>query len=275
MTLISFPHQAAAIAKKIKPDFTPRVGLVLGSGLGGLADLLTDATSIPYADLPGFPVSTIQGHAGRLVLGYLEGVPIACLQGRVHYYEGAQNDKIKNIVRTLRVLGCDIFIATNASGSLRPDVGPGNLMMIRDHINMQGINPLLGSNDDEFGGRFIGMENAYDPVLREILHASAKEIGFSLAEGVYLSVLGPMFETPAEIRAFRTLGADAVGMSTVSEVIVARHCGLRVAVIAAITNFASGMSDEKITHDGTLHFAGQVTERMTLLIKGFLRKLDV
>ncbi|NNM59707.1 MAG: purine-nucleoside phosphorylase [Legionellales bacterium] len=275
MTQISFPHQAAAAAKAIKPGFIPHVGLVLGSGLGGLADLLTDATIIPYDELPGFPISTIQGHAGRLLLGYLEGVPIACLQGRVHYYEGAQNDKVKNIVRTLRVLGCEIFFATNASGSLRTDVEPGNLMLIHDHINMQGTNPLLGPNDDEFGERFVGMENAYDPALRKILHEAAKEIGFSLPEGVYLSVLGPMFETPAEIRAFRTLGADAVGMSTVSEVIVARHCGLRVAVVSAITNLASGMSDEQITHDGTLHFAGQATERMTLLINGFLRKLNV
>jgi xanthosine phosphorylase len=271
---VSFPHQAAAVIATRKPNFTPRIGLVLGSGLGGLADHLADATTIPYQELPGFPESTVAGHAGRLVLGYLEGVPVACLQGRAHYYEGAQNDKIKNMIRTLKVLGCEVLFGTNASGSLREDVGPGNIMAINDHINMQGNNPLIGHNDKEFGERFIPMDDAYDPQLRQILQEVAKECGFNLPEGVYISVLGPMFETPAEIRAFRILGADAVGMSTVSEVIVARHCGLKVVVVAAISNFASGMSDEQITHEGTLHYAGQAANRMTTLIKGFVRKFN-
>lgn len=271
---VSFPHQAAAVIANRKPNFTPRIGLVLGSGLGGLADHLTGATVIPYQELPGFPESTVAGHAGRLVLGYLEGVGVACLQGRAHYYEGAQNDKIKNMIRTLKVIGCEVLFGTNASGSLRADVGPGNVMSICDHINMQGNNPLIGHNDVEFGDRFVGMEDAYDAELRHLLQEVAKEQGFNLPEGVYISVLGPMFETPAEIRAFRILGADAVGMSTVSEVIVARHCGLKVVVVAAISNFASGMSDEKITHEGTLHFANLVAGRMTDLIKGFVRKYN-
>lgn len=272
MTL-SFPHQAAAIISEKKPGFSPKVGLVLGSGLGGLADLLNDATIIPYQELPGFPLSTVAGHAGRLVLGYLEGVPVACLQGRAHYYEGAQNDKIKNMIRTLRVMGCETLFATNASGSLCENAGPGSIMAIKDHINWQGNNPLIGHNDAEFGERFIGMDDAYDQGLRQVLQDVATEQKFPLPEGVYISVLGPMFETPAEIRAFRLLGADAVGMSTVSEVIVARHCGLKVVVVTAISNFAAGMSDEKITHEGTLHFAGQAADRLTTLIKGFLRKL--
>lgn len=271
---VSFPHQAAAVIAAHKPNFVPRIGLVLGSGLGSLAEHLTDATVIHYKDLPGFPESTVAGHAGRLVLGYLEGMPVACLQGRAHYYEGAQNDKIKNMIRTLKVIGCEVLFSTNASGSLRTDVGPGNIMSISDHINMQGNNPLIGHNEQEFGDRFIPMDDAYDPALRQILQQVAKEQGYELPEGVYISVLGPMFETPAEIRAFRFLGADAVGMSTVSEVIVARHCGLKVVVVAAISNFASGMSDEKITHEGTLYFASQATDRMINLIKGFVRKFN-
>ncbi len=273
MVSTSLPYQAAQIINERKPNFTPRVGLVLGSGLGGLADHITEPTFIPYQDLPGFPTSTVSGHSGRLVLGYLEGVPVACLQGRAHYYEGATNDKIKNLIRTLKVIGCEILLGTNASGSLRPEVGAGSLMVITDHINMQGNNPLIGPNEEEFGGRFVSMENAYDPELRAQMHSVANHLNINLAEGVYISVLGPMFETPAEIRAFRTLGADAVGMSTVSEVIVARHCGLRVVVVAAISNLAAGLSDESITHEGTLHYAGKAADDMMRLIKAFIKQL--
>ena len=267
---ISFPFQAAKVIQQHKPGFLPKVGLVLGSGLGGLGDELTDKTIIPYAELPGFPQSTVAGHAGRLILGYLVNVPVACLQGRAHYYEGAKNDNIKTMVRTLKAIGCELFFATNAVGSLRPEVGPGSLVAIHDHINLQANNPLIGANDEEFGERFVSMDFAYDPELRKVLHKVAYEQGINLSEGVYLAVLGPMFETPAEIRAFRILGADMVGMSTVSEVIVARHCGLKVVAVSAVSNFAAGMSDEIITHEGTLHFAGQAAVNMMTLIRGFL-----
>jgi xanthosine phosphorylase len=267
---ISFPLQAAKVIQQHKPGFLPKVGLVLGSGLGGLGDELTDKTIIPYTELPGFPQSTVAGHAGRLILGYLGNVPVACLQGRAHYYEGAKNDNIKTMVRTLKAIGCELFFATNAVGSLRPEVGPGSLVAIHDHINMQANNPLIGANDEEFGERFVSMDFAYDPELRKVLHKVAHEQGINLPEGVYLAVLGPMFETPAEIRAFRILGADMVGMSTVSEVIVARHCGLKVVAVSAVSNFAAGMSDEIITHEGTLHFAGQAAVNMMTLIRGFL-----
>jgi xanthosine phosphorylase len=271
--MASLPQQAAQLVASMKPGFTPRVGLVLGSGLGGLAEALTDTTAIPYQELPGFPISTVAGHAGRLILGYLEGVPVACLQGRAHYYEGAENNKIKNLIRTFKALGCEIYFGTNAAGSLRADVGPGNVMLINDHINLQGTNPLLGHNEEEFGPRFIGMENAYDPELRQQMHQVAKTLNIPLTDAVYASVLGPMFETPAEIRAFRILGADAVGMSTVPEVIIARHCGLKVMVLSAITNLAAGMSDENITHENTLHFASLTADRMMTLVKGFMRQL--
>jgi xanthosine phosphorylase len=275
---VSDPKAAAIYIKDSlnaqgKANFTPRIGIVLGSGLGGLAEHISDPTFIPYQNLPGFPISTVPGHSGQLVLGYLEGVPVACLQGRAHYYEGATNEKIKTLIRTLKVIGCDILLGTNASGSLRPEVGAGNLMIVADHINFQGNNPLIGINDDEFGGRFVSMENAYDSALRTQLHAVAKQLNIPITEGVYLSVLGPMYETPAEIRAFRILGADAVGMSTASEVIVARHCGLRVAVVAAITNLAAGLSDEEITHEGTLHYAGKAADHMIQLVKGFVREV--
>lgn len=270
----SFPEQAVNFIQAQKPNFTPLIGIVLGSGLGSLVEHLTNATYISYASLPGFPISTIEGHAGQLVLGELEGVPVVCLQGRVHYYEGAQNDKIKNMVRTLKLLGCTTFLATNAAGSLRSEVGAGEVVLVSDHINMQGNNPLIGSNDVEFGERFIAMHDAYDKALRQQVQQVAQEQGYNLREGVYLAALGPMFETPAEIRAFRILGADLVGMSTVSEVIVARHCGLKVVVLSAVTNLAAGMSDESITHEGTLHFAGQAAARLIGLVKGFVRKVQ-
>lgn len=268
--LLSFSHQAATYIQEKKPGFKPKMGLVLGSGLGGLADELTDRTVIAYTELPGFPESKVAGHAGKLVLGYLAGVPIACLQGRVHYYEGAAHEKIKTLVRTLKLIGCEILFATNAAGSLRPEVGPGEIMAISDHINFQGLNPLIGPNDEAFGPRFVSMDAVYDKGLRTKLQVAAKAEGFALSEGVYLATLGPMFETPAEIRAFRVLGADLVGMSTVSEVTVARHCGLSVVAVSAICNFAAGMSDEIISHEGTLHFAGLAASRMIQLIKGFL-----
>lgn len=270
MTIKHNADLAADYIRQVRPDFTPRVGLVLGSGLGVLADLLEDKTVISYEELPGFPISTIAGHAGKLVLGYLQNVPVACLQGRAHLYEGVPSEKIKTLIRTFKALGCEIYLATNAAGSLRPEVGPGQLVAISDHINFQPGNPLVGFNDEDFGPRFVGMDAAYDVNLRQTMHLAAQKVGIILHEGVYLATLGPIFETPAEIRAFRILGADLVGMSTVPEVIIARHCGLRVAAISAVTNLAAGMSEEKLTHEGTLHYATSAANNICRLISGFM-----
>lgn len=260
------PNEAALLIQKHKPQFTPRIGIILGSGSGSFADQIEDKTVISYADIPGFPISTVAGHAGQLILGTIKQIPVACLKGRAHLYEGVSPQTVKLLVRTLKALGCSTLLITNASGSLRADVIPGDLMLITDHINFQPGNPLIGPNDDEFGPRFVSMDNAYDQDLRARLLHIADQLNIKLAQGVYISTLGPIFETPAEIRAFRTLGADAVGMSTVPEVIIARHCGLRVAVLAGITNLAAGMSDETLSHEGTLYHAQMFTENLTKLL---------
>lgn len=250
--------------------FSPEIGLILGSGLGELADHLEDRMILPYETIPNFPVSTVVGHSGRLVLGKLAGRRVACLQGRVHLYEGASPEGICTLVRTLKLLGCKTLILTNAAGSLRPEVGPGSLCMINDHINFQPTNPLVGLNDEQFGPRFFPMDNAYDPALRDQLKKTAERLDISLPEGVYAGTLGPGFETPAEIHAFRILGADLVGMSTVSEVLVARHCGLRVAAISAVSNLAAGLSEEEINHENTLIYSQKAAGNLLKLIHGFL-----
>jgi xanthosine phosphorylase len=252
-------------------NFVPKVGIILGSGLGGLADEIENPIRLPYQNIPGFPVSTAPGHAGVLVLGHLMGVPVMCMQGRVHRYEDAKNDEFKLLIRTFKLLGCSTLLVTNASGSLRPEVTPGNLVLITDHINFQHISPLMGPNDDEFGPRFLPMEAVYDLEFRNILHTVAKENAIHLYEGVNMSVMGPCFETPAEIRAYKILGADVINMSTVPEVIVARHCGLRVAAVAAVTNLAAGMGDH-ISHEDNLIHAGKAAGSMKTLFKGFLEK---
>ena len=244
----------------------PRAALVLGSGLGEVADAVEDAVRIPYGELPGFPVSSVAGHAGRLVAGRLAGVPVVVLQGRAHLYEGVEPAALAVPVRTVRDLGAELIVFTNAAGSLRPEVGPGRLMAITDHINLTGRTPLVGPH-------FVGMGQAYDPELLERLRAAAAKAGVDLAEGVYLAVPGPSFETAAEIRAFRTLGADAVGMSTVLEVIAARHCGLRVAAVSAITNLAEGLSTEVLTHEGTLAAAGRAASDLGRVLRHFVEGL--
>jgi inosine/guanosine/xanthosine phosphorylase family protein len=235
--------------------FVPRLGIILGSGLAEVADAIEAAAVVDYEDLPGFPRTGVAGHRGRLVLGTLAGLPVACLQGRAHVYEGVDAASLATPVRTLRRAGAELLLVTNAAGSLRPEVGPGRLMLISDHINLLGVNPLTGPNDDAVGPRFPGLRDAYDPALRGALRDAARAESVDLAEGVYLATPGPSFETPAEIRAFRTLGADAVGMSTVPEVIAARHCGLRVAALSVITNLAEGLGDEPLSHAQTLAFA--------------------
>jgi xanthosine phosphorylase len=264
---------AAAVIAERAPAGAPRLGILLGSGLGGVAGALADPVSIPYADLPGFPEPGIAGHHGRLVLGTLAGLPVACLQGRRHVYEGGDPGAMRAPVRALRAAGAEALLVTNAAGSLRAEVGPGALMAISDHINLLGVNPLTGPNDEAVGPRFPSLRDAYDPDLRARLRAAAAGLGIALAEGVYLATAGPSFETPAEIRAFRTLGADAVGMSTVPEVILARHCGLRVAAVSAITNLAEGMGGEALSHEQTLRHAEAAAGDLVRLIERFAEGL--
>jgi xanthosine phosphorylase len=263
---------AAAVMNE-RSGLHPRVGVVLGSGLGAVAEAVSDPTTIDYGELPGFPVPGVAGHGGQAVLGTIGDVPVAVLQGRAHVYEGGDLDKIRTPVRALCAAGAEILVLTNAAGSLRPEVGPGRLMLISDHINLSGVNVLTGPNDDDIGPRFPSMLDAYDPELRAGLRAAAEELGTDLAEGVYLAVSGPTFETPAEIRAFAALGADAVGMSTVHETAVARHCGLRVAAISAISNFAEGMSDVQLSHEQTLRDAQRAAEDLAPLLVRFVERL--
>jgi xanthosine phosphorylase len=244
---------AVDVIRDAAGDFTPRLGMVLGSGLGGLADAVDAVAAIPYADLPSFPVGSVVGHAGRLVLGTLEGTPVAVLQGRAHLYEGIPASDLAVPTRTIRALGAEAIILTNAAGSL---------------------NPLAGPNDDELGPRFVGLGDAYDDELRAALHAAAQAEGVELHEGVYLAVSGPSFETPAEIRAFKVLGADAVGMSTVPEVIVARHCGLRVAAVSAITNLAEGLGTEALSHEHTLDNAAVASEKLQRVLRHFVKEYN-
>lgn len=266
------PKAAAAVITE-RAGRRPRVGVVLGSGLGAAADAVSDPTVIEYADLPGFPRPTVAGHGGRAVLGEIADVPVAILQGRGHVYEGGDLDKIRTPVRALRAAGAEILVLTNAAGSLRPEIGPGRLMMITDHINLSGVNVLAGPNDDEIGPRFPSLRHAYDPELRDRLRRAAGELGTDLAEGIYLAVSGPTFETPAEIRAYATLGADAVGMSTVHETAVARHCGLRVAAVSAITNLAEGMNAGPLSHEQTLHDAQRAADELAPLLVRFVEGL--
>jgi xanthosine phosphorylase len=255
-----------------RAGFEPRVGVVLGSGLGSVAESVTGSVEVRYEELPGFPRPTVEGHGGRVVLGRMAEVPVAVLQGRAHLYEGVDHDLVRTPVRALRAAGAEVLVLTNAAGSLHQTLGPGRLMLISDHINMSGVNVLTGPNEDELGDRFTSLRDAYDPALRDELRAAAGELGIALAEGVYLAVSGPSFETPAEIRAFRILGADAVGMSTVHETIVARHAGLRVAAVSAITNFAEGMSDEPVSHEQTLRDAARAATDLAPLITRFVER---
>ena len=267
----SYPHLAADYVRKLQPDFKPRVGIVLGSGLGQFVDTLTHCTYINYADLPGFPELTVAGHASQMILGYCGDVGVVCLQGRAHTYEGPEHyDTVKTYVRTLKLLGCEHFIATNASGSLRAEVGPGELVLISDHINLQPFNPLVGPNDEAFGPRFYPLDNAYDKHMRENMLTIADKHSIRLWEGVYISVLGPHYETAAEIRAFTLLGAEVIGMSTVPEVLVANHCGMKVAVIATITNLATGLASESHSHEAVVKMANQASEKLNTLVGQYI-----
>jgi xanthosine phosphorylase len=259
----------------VTAEFRPHVGVILGSGLGAVADAIEDPQVIGYEQLPGFPRPTVQGHAGQVVQGYIGGVPVAILQGRAHLYEGGPLDAIREPVRWLKRAGAEILVQTNAAGSLRAEVGPGSLMAITDHINLTGTNVLIGPNDDSIGPRFPAMGRAYDPALLNELRSAAAEQNVRLAEGVYTGWSGPAFETAAEIRAIRVLGGDAVGMSTVHETVVARHCGLRVAAISVITNLAEGMSDVPLSHEQTLTDAARAAEDLVKLLVAFIPRLAV
>ncbi len=250
--------------------FKPTVAIVLGSGLADLADQIENPISIPYADIPEFPQSTVEGHTGRLVAGLLGGKPVICMQGRFHYYEGHSFEKIAVPLRSFKAIGCDQVILTNAAGSLKEDMGPGSIMLITDHINFSGFNPLIGANDDSIGPRFLDLTQAYDREIGERVEKAALKSGLTLYRGTYIWVSGPTFETPAEIRAQRTLGADAVGMSTVPEVIVARHCGLKVCAISTITNLAAGLSATNLSHDETLEQGKLAAKRLTTLLQDLL-----
>lgn len=250
----------------------PTVGLILGSGLGELANEATEAIAIPYEEIPGFPVSTVEGHAGQLVYGTLGEKKVLAMQGRFHYYEGYSMEEVTFPVRVMKALGVDSLVVTNAAGGVNHDFNPGDLMIINDHINLTGDNPLLGPNDSTLGERFTDMSEAYDKQYQEIIRESAKTLDVTLQEGVYLGLTGPTYETPAEIRMIRTLGGDAVGMSTVPEVIVARHAGIRVAGISCITNLAAGMQ-ETLNHEEVVETTQRVKETFKSLVKDVVSKL--
>lgn len=256
----------------------PTIGLVLGSGLGSLADTLGNATAIPYDEIPGWPTSTVHGHAGRLVIGELEGHTVVAQQGRAHFYEGYSMQKITFPIRVMHLLGINTLILTNAAGGVDPSYSVGDLMLINDHINfpgMTGSNPLMGPNDERIGPRFVGLAQAYDRELRVIARHIASENDIPLHEGVYAAVSGPSFETPAEIRMLRTIGANAVGMSTVHEVLVARHAGIRVMACSGITNVAIDHVDSELetNHEEVLEAGLVIVPRLKAVLTGVLQTL--
>ncbi len=272
MSVAEYRAAAAYIEDKVGGS-VPKLALTLGSGLNALADRLTDAVEIPYVDIPGFPEPTVSGHSGIFIVGKLGGVPLICLKGRAHYYEGHPREKIIFAVRTLWALGVETLILTNAAGSLDEEAGPGSLMAITDHINFSGFNPLIGLNIDEIGPRFPDVTAAWDKDLNDKLLATAKEQGTPLHQGVYLMASGPNFETPAEIRAFRTMGANAVGMSTVPECLAARHAGIKVCGVSSITNYAAGMTGGELTHDETMEYGAIAGEKLGKLLEAFIAKV--
>lgn len=258
---------------------TPAIGIILGSGLGAFASQVSDAITIPYSEIPHFPQSTVVGHSGKLVLGTIGGVPVAVMQGRVHAYEGYPIDEVVFPARVLGLLGCKTLIVTNAAGGIRESLSPGSLVVISDQINLTGTNAALGPNEPRFamtphaGQRFFDMSTVYTPRLRSLAVQEADNQGFDLTEGVYLAVLGPSFETPAEIRAFRTLGADLVGMSTVHEVIIARHMGLDVLGISLVTNMAAGVVNQAIDHEDVLEIGRNVEKKFTALLTALVPQI--
>jgi purine-nucleoside phosphorylase len=271
VTASSFDEAVRAIRERTALE--PRVGLILGSGLGGLADELAERTEIPYAEIPGWSVSTAIGHAGVLVLGSVGDVPVAVMRGRAHLYEGIPAERAVFGVRVLGRLGVRTLVVTNAAGGIDQSFRPGQLVLISDHVNLMGTSPLVGPNDDQLGPRFPDMSDAYDPELRAYAREAAGRLGLELGEGVYAAWLGPQFETPAEIRFMRAVGGDLAGMSTVPEVIAARHMGIRCLGISVVTNMAAGVGDGKLAHDEVLAVGAEAQPHLTSLLRELLPAL--
>jgi purine-nucleoside phosphorylase len=265
--------QRAAQFIHLRTRTEPSVAVVLGSGLGAFADDLVDATAIGYDEIPGFAHATVEGHAGRLVMGKTKNVAVAAMQGRFHFYEGYSLDEVTFPIRVLKLLGVNTLMLTNAAGSLNTELNPGSLMVISDHINLMGVNPLIGPNEEKFGPRFPDLSVAYDPDLQSLVIDEANSMGLSLRRGVYASLSGPSYETPAEIHMVRTLGADAVGMSTVPEAIVARHMDMRVIGISCITNLAAGVSSRPIDHSQVMEIGERVRGQFTELLRRVIARL--
>ena len=269
------PARLAALesAVRARTDLVPRVGIILGSGLGGLADDLADAVAIPFADLPGWPPATAPGHVGRLLLGRLDGVPVAMLQGRLHVYEGNDPGLVVEPVLLMGRLGATVVVLTNAAGGVDPAFGPGTLMIIGDHINLTGRTPLLGPNADSIGPRFTDLTDAWSPRLRARLREAFAVEGVAFAEGVYVGLLGPTYETPAEVRMLRLLGGDAVGMSTVLEAIAARWAGLEICGVSLVTNAGAGYTGQPLTHEEVLEAGALSGPRLARVIRRFVAGL--
>ncbi|HZU08514.1 MAG TPA: purine-nucleoside phosphorylase [Pseudacidobacterium sp.] len=265
---------AAADYIRAKIRIVPSVGIILGSGLGPFAEKIPDAVAVPYSEVPHFPQSTVPGHSGRLVAGRLDAVPVIAMQGRVHGYEGYTPEEVAFPVRVLGFLGVKTLVVTNAAGGIRPDMKQGDLVLISDHINLTQRNPIAGENDERFGTRFFDMSEAYSRRLRKLAADIARGEGISLEEGVYLCVLGPSFETPAEIRAFRALGADLVGMSTVQEVIAARQMGIEVLGISCVTNMAAGIQCEPLSHEEVIETGQRAAQKFTDLLTALVPALQ-
>ena len=271
-TFAQYQESADYIRSQIG-GFAPKVAMILGSGLGYMGDIVENPIAVPYQNIPHFKVSTAPGHKGQLVFGTLEGQKVAVMQGRMHHYEGYSYEEVSYAVRVLRLLGCDTLIVTNAAGCVNTSWQAGDLMLITDHINFMGANPLRGTNDDSIGPRFCDMTHTYTPELQEKALAVAKKQNILLQKGVYLGYMGPSFETPAEIRAFRVLGADAVGMSTVPEAIAASHCGLPVVALSLITNMAAGMAGKRLDGAEVIEIADQRGPVFQKLVKGIVEVL--
>lgn len=259
---------------KEKVNILPELGIILGSGLGGFAQIIEDKVTIPYGDIPNFPVSTVEGHKGQLVFGKVQGKPIVAMQGRFHYYEGYNMKEVTFPVRVMQALGIKGLIVTNAAGGINSTFHPGDLILIKDHINMMGDNPLRGANLSDFGPRFPDMSQAYDPEWRKKALTLAQELGISSQEGIYAAMSGPSYESPAEIRFLRTVGADLVGMSTAPEVIVANHGGMRVLGISCVTNMAAGILDQRLSHAEVMETAERIEKQFVRFVEALVKALD-
>ncbi len=258
--------------KETLNDFVPQVGMILGSGLGGLAEQIEIIARVSYRECPGLFISTVPGHKGEFIFGFLEKTPVVCMNGRVHLYEGASREQLLAPIRLIKSLGCHSLIVTNAAASLRTDWQPGTLVILKDHINFTGVNILLGPNFEHYGPRFLSMEYAYDPTLRQLFFGVASALNLKLQEGVYFGIMGPQYETPAEIKMYAQLGGEVLGMSTVHEVVAARHVGLKVVGLTLVTNFGAGLSDAIVNHAEVLEMSKLAGGKLQKLIQGVFQQ---